>query len=260
MNQIGWCAGIEQAELLAAHGLDYVECALSSLQVEDERSLGERIPLYVNSPLPVRALNIFAPDGMKLVGPQVDRERIRRYVNKAGEAASRIGVEVVVLGSGKARMIPENWERQHAEDQMLELLNWIAEDWQGNGITLTLEPLNRKESNLMNSVADAVHLAKQINSPTVRVLADFYHMDEEKEPLDTILTHKDCIAHIHLADTGRHAPGTGVYPYQKLSEILQAISYTGKLSAECHWPALNGGLSDSISYLKEVISRIHKGA
>ena len=127
---------------------------------------------------------------MKAVGPQADRERIRRYIVKAGEAASRIGVEVAVFGSGGARAIPEGWDRPRAEEQMQEWLGMIAEEWQGTGVTLALEPLNRKESNLINSVKEAVELVKDINSPIVRVLADFYHMDEDNEPLETIVEHK----------------------------------------------------------------------
>ncbi|MFP3711872.1 TIM barrel protein, partial [Paraburkholderia sp. SIMBA_009] len=75
------------------------------------------------------------------------------------------------------------------------------------------EPLNRKESNLVNSVADGARLAKALNRPEVRGLADFYHMDEEAEPLDALREHCAWLAHIHLADTGRLNPGTGSYDY-----------------------------------------------
>jgi sugar phosphate isomerase/epimerase len=256
MNQIGWCMNIEQAELLAEQGLDYMECPLSALQLEDEEAFAQKLSLYLESPLKVHATNIFVPSGMMLVGAQRNIERIRRYVHKAGEAASLIGVKVAVLGSGKARMIPDGWERPQAEEQILECLEIIAEEWKGTGITLALEPLNRKESNIINSVAEAVQLAQQINSPIVRVLADFYHMDEENEPLETILEHKDWIAHIHIADTGRLAPGTGSYPYDRFTEVLREISYNGMVSAECAWPESSQELEDSIAFMKQMIGRI----
>ena len=41
------------------------------------------------------------------------------------------------------------------------------------------------------------------------MLADFYHMDEENEPLDELVVNAGWLAHVHLADTGRMSPGTG---------------------------------------------------
>jgi hypothetical protein len=66
-------------------------------------------------------------------------------------------------------------------------------------VTLVIEPLNRTEFNLVNSVEEGVHFAAQINRKQIRVLADFYHMDEESEPLDTLLEHGLWLAHIHVA-------------------------------------------------------------
>lgn len=260
MNKIGWCMGIEQAGLLASKGFDYIECPLSSLPLEDDQALREKLPQYLDSPIKVQAMNLFFPQGMMVVGPQADRERIRQYVRMAGQAASQIGATVVVLGSGRQRTIPEDWERPRAEEQMLEALRWIAEEWSGNGVTLALEPLNRKESNFINSVHDAVQLVKQINSPIVQVLADFYHMDEDNEPLEDLMEYKDWIAHIHIADTGRLAPGTGTYPYKRFTEMLRAINYTGMISAECTLLETNKELEESFDFMQKMIRAIQTDA
>ncbi len=250
MNQFGWCSGIEQASLFAEHGFDYIECALTSLQLEDEQAHAEKLQQFQDAPLQVRATNIFVPKGISVVGPHVDEARIQRYVYKAGAALSALGVKVAVFGSGNSRMIPEGWDHQQAEAQMLHMLGTISQEWSGNGVTLAIEPLNRKECNFINSVAEAAALAEQINTPNVKVLADFYHMDEENEPLDTIIEHRDWIAHIHLADTGRFAPGTGSYPYERFAAILKEIHYTGMLSAECTLQGTDNELADSLTFMR----------
>lgn len=249
---IGWCAGVEHAERLAGAGVDYLECPLASLELENKDGAAERMRRYADSPLPVRAMNLFAPGDMKLVGPGCDEGRIRRYAQLAVEAASRIGTELIVLGSGRARMIPEDGERARAEQELLQVLAMIAEEWRGSGVTLALEPLNRKESNIVNSVAEAVNLVQQINSPAVRVLADFYHMQEEDEPLSTLYDHRDWLAHIHIADTGRRAPGTGTYPYVQFMQMLQDGGYSGRISAENAWPDTEEELAGSIAYMRWV--------
>jgi sugar phosphate isomerase/epimerase len=140
---------------------------------------------------------------------------------------------VVVLGSGWTRNIPEGWTRAQAEDEFLSALEWCADALRGSGTTLAIEPLNRKESNLVNSVGDGARLARKLNRPEVRGLADFYHMDEENEPLDELREHCAWLAHIHLADTGRLNPGTGSYDYPSFFGHLKACGYQGLLSAEC---------------------------
>ncbi|MBP1964597.1 sugar phosphate isomerase/epimerase family protein [Paenibacillus aceris] len=251
MYAFGWCSEIQQAERLRSLGFDYIECALVSLNLENEKDYAERLPLFLNSPLPVNAFNIFFPGDMKVVGPEVDQERLRRYIYKAANALNHIGVKTVVLGSGKSRNIPDGWERDRAEEQFIQLLAHIGEALTGTGVTLALEPLNKKESNLVNSVSEAVMFASQANHPSIRVLADFYHMDEENEPLQTLVDNKAWLQHIHLADTGRFYPGSGNYPYDQFVSALKASGYEGMISAECTVKDPETELPASLAYIKE---------
>ncbi len=251
MALFGWCRGIEDAALLRELGFDYIECALSALQLENEEEYRRRLSDYLDSPLPVSAFNVFFPAGIKVVGPDVDDGRVRRYVAKAAEALGRIGARIAVLGSGGARNIPDGWERARAEEQFLRLLDNIADEFEGTGVTLAIEPLNTKESNIVNSVTEAVRFVRQINRRPIRVLADFYHMDEENEPLDTLAEHKDWLAHIHIADTGRLSPGTGLYPYDRFADKLREAGYTGMISAECKVNEPEKELPASLAFMKQ---------
>jgi hypothetical protein len=49
---------------------------------------------------------------MKITGPHVDQERLRRYIAAASEALHEIGTEIAVMGSGGARRVPESWDRR----------------------------------------------------------------------------------------------------------------------------------------------------
>ncbi|MCA0757224.1 sugar phosphate isomerase/epimerase [Paenibacillus sp. N4] len=254
MYSFGWCKGIEDAGTLKRMGFDYIECALASLELENQVHFNERFPLYVNSPLPVLAFNIFFPGDMKVIGPEVDQERVRRYIHKAASALNKIGAKTAVLGSGRSRNVPDGWDRKAAEEQFVQLLGWIASELSGTGVALAIEPLNSKESNFVNRVSEAVMFAKQMNHPSIRVLADFYHMDEEKEPLHTLVQNKDWLAHIHLADSGRLSPGTGRYPYRDFAAALQASGYKGMISAECTVNNPETELPESLAYMKMTFS------
>ncbi len=62
-------------------------------------------------------------------------------------------------------------------------------------------------------MSEAVVLAGKMNRPPIQVLANLYHMMEENEPLENIETARSYLQHVHVADSGRMAPGTGDYPY-----------------------------------------------
>ncbi|PZE22258.1 sugar phosphate isomerase/epimerase family protein [Paenibacillus xerothermodurans] len=251
MNQFGWCRGIQDAAMLQELGFDYIECALASLKLEDDEEYKKLLPSYLNSPIPVSAFNIFFPSDIKVVGPEVDKSRVRNYVAKAADALAKVGASVAVLGSGRSRNIPEGWEQARAENQFVDLLNWIADEFQGTGVTLAIEPLNTKESNIINSVSEGVYFAKQVNRAAIRGLADFYHMDEEKEPLNTLIENKDWLAHIHLADTGRLSPGTGQYPYDTFVANLKKAGYNGLISVECTVTDPEKQLPASLRFMRE---------
>lgn len=251
MTAFGWCMGIEHAEELEKFGFDYIECPLASFMQENDDAFKKSLKRYLDSPLPVRAWNVMFPGELRVVGPEVHPDRIRSYVARAVETVNRIGSSVVVFGSGRSRHVPDGWSREKAEHQILELLNIMADECSGTGLVIAIEPLNTKESNIINSVAEGVHFARQINRSPIRVLADFYHMDEEREALDTISEHKDWLAHIHVADTGRLSPGTGTYPYEKFMAELRAAGYQGMISAECTLRERDSELPASLSFLKQ---------
>ncbi|MDF2960272.1 MAG: sugar phosphate isomerase/epimerase [Paenibacillus sp.] len=250
MTAFGWCMPIEHAGELKEYGYDYIECALAPLLSQDEEAIKKALPLYINSPLPVKAWNVLFPRDIKVVGPEANDENTKKYIRRAVETMEKVGSTIFVFGSGGSRSVPADWDRNRAEEQILKVLDWYADELEGTNLTLAIEPLNTKESNIINSVNEGVHLAKQINRPAIRVLADFYHMDEEQEPLDTIVANKDWLAHIHVADTGRLAPGTGQYPYESFVSQLRAAGYNGMVSAECSLKDREKELPQALEFLK----------
>jgi sugar phosphate isomerase/epimerase len=223
--RLGWCAGLKDAGFVNDAGYDYIELPLAA----QDFSAGARIA----SPLPVGAFNYFFPQDMRIVGDDVDETKLDRYLGRAAEIMGSAGARAAVMGSAWARNVPDGFARKRAEDQIVRALDRIADHLKGTGVTLAIEPLYRQESNIINSVAEGVAFARCVNRPEIRVLADFFHMDEENEPLETLREHRDWVVHIHLADTGRRNPGTGAYPYDRFFGLLKEIGYAGMMSAEC---------------------------
>ncbi|MCB0089165.1 MAG: sugar phosphate isomerase/epimerase [Caldilineaceae bacterium] len=252
--KIGCCSAIENAGLLKEAGFDYIECTVTSLMAEaDDQTFAPILQRYQASPLPTPVLNVFLPGDLKVVGPEVDWPRVEKYVNTALARANQIDAGMIVFGSGRSRAIPDGFDRDEAWAQLVRFLQITADAADANDITIVIEPLNTKESNVLNSVAEGVKLAQDVNRTSIRVLADFYHMDEENEPLDDLVQYADWLEHIHVADTGRRAPGTGSYPYTEFVQKLHQSGYDGLVSIECRWEDLAAEAGPAAQFLRRVL-------
>ena len=253
--KFGCCAPIENAEAVHRAGFDYLEAGVTSLiPDEDDASFAPILAKYQASPVPVAAFNLFLPRDLKIVGPEIDQPRLERYVSRALTRIQMVGATMAVIGSGGSRSVPDGFSREQATEQIVRFLNLVADSAEQTDVTIVIEPLNRKESNIINSVAEGVMFARQVNRPSIQVLADFYHMDEDSEPLTEITVNAEWLKHIHVADTGRLAPGTGSYPYTEFVDQLRHMGYDGMVSVECSWKDFEAEAPASVEFLRRVFA------
>jgi len=255
--QFGVCAGMDKAAMIASAGYDYIELSVGRdlMADEDETAWAETRRKIADLPLPVEAFNAFIRQG-KIVGPDVDLPALRRYVDTALARAQEVGGKIIVFGSGGARNVPEGWERERAGAQLAEFLHVCADASERTGVIVVIEPLNKAESNILNTVAEGAALARRVGRAGVRNLADSYHMEKDNDPLSAIVESADVLAHVHTADTDRSAPGTGLYDHAALFRALRAANYDARLSIECRWKDFESEIGPALMHLK----RAHAGA
>jgi sugar phosphate isomerase/epimerase len=117
---------------------------------------------------------------------------------------------------------------------LLDAVRELAEHAEREGVVLALEPLNRYENRLINTLADAVTLCKEIGLPSIRIAADTYHMNiEEADPPGALLNATHWLGHVQLSDSNRLEPGRGHLDWPLLMGTLNAIGYSGWLALEC---------------------------
>lgn len=251
--KFGVCAPIEHVNVIQQAGFDYMECAVVSLQpLESDDVVRDTMNKMWNSPLPLSAFNIFLPGDMKIIGDDVDEDTVKKYLHAALRRVKSVGGETVVFGSGKARSVPDGFDRDRGAEQIVRFLQWAADEADLLGLTIVVEPLNSKESNIITSVPEGDDFVRRVDRSSIRLLADFYHMDEEGESLEHIVQQKAHIRHIHVADTNRHAPGTGRYDYSQFVDCLRRANYDGNVSIECQWQQFEQELPASRAFLRQV--------
>ena len=163
-------------------------------------------------------------------------------------------VTLASFGMFSTRLPPFTPPRSPEEDRavLLEGLHELGEHAAREGVLVLLEPLNRYEDHMLNTVAQAAELTQAVGSHAVRVMGDLFHMSIEEDDLDaSIRADRAALAHIHLADSNRLQPGTGHTDFAAALAALREIGFTGSLALECR---LRGeprkALAATASYLR----------
>ncbi|WP_043584662.1 sugar phosphate isomerase/epimerase family protein, partial [Geminisphaera colitermitum] len=187
-------------------------------------------------PFPALAANCFLPGDLKVTGPAVDAARLARYADKAFQRAAAVGIRHIVFGSGGARQVPEGFALAEGFEQYVEALRVCAPLAEKHGVVLVVEPLNRGECNLVNTVLEGAAAVARVNRPGVRLLVDIFHMLRNGESPDDIVKAGPWIAHAHVAECEiRSAPGVKGDDFGPFLRALKRAGYAGALSLECHW-------------------------
>jgi len=104
------------------------------------------------------------------------------------------------------------------------------------GITALVEPFNRVNhlNHLLNGSQPALPMVRSVNSPRVKLLWDFYHMQlEDGDLIEKFTAGADQVAHVQIGDVpGRHQPGTGEVNHANLLKAVRAAGYRGKIGLE----------------------------
>lgn len=134
---------------------------------------------------------------------------------------------------------------------LVEALAELGEHAVEVGATLYLEPLNRYEDFMINTLADASSLVDEAGSPGVAVIADSYHMSIEEADIGaSIRAAGSRIKHVQLGDSNRLEPGAGHYDWPETLQALADIGYDGWLAMEC---GLSGPVEEVLPRVAELL-------
>jgi sugar phosphate isomerase/epimerase len=101
------------------------------------------------------------------------------------------------------------------------------------GVEMFLEPVNRYETKMINSISDALDFISRFGLPPIKLLPDVFHMNiEDADICHALVLAGDSIGHIHFADSNRSVPGKGHLGWAEICETLSAIGYQGNFALE----------------------------
>jgi D-psicose/D-tagatose/L-ribulose 3-epimerase len=254
----GDSAGQWAIEEIAKCGYEYLDLPVAQIMELNDAEFDQLKQRISNSGLSCEVCNNLFPASIKITGPSVDLSAIRVYLEKAIGRVKELGGEHICFGSSGARNIPAGFPVSAAWEQMVSICRIIDEYVSPRGISIVIEPLNRGESNIINSAAEGYELSRAADRISIQLLIDYYHLALENESTEIILKAGSAVRHCHISNSqGRSFPSEADGEmYDDFFRALHQIGYTGRLSVEAFTRDFSREGREAFRFLKQRTSKI----
>jgi D-psicose/D-tagatose/L-ribulose 3-epimerase len=266
----------QQCAAAAAMGYDALEVAPFTLAdnpmlISDEQARQLR-RVAEDAGLTISGLHwlLVAPSGLSIVdAADAVRQRTVDVMQRLVELCALMGGSYLVHGSPKQRSVPPGSSREQALERATDCFAKVAVTARDRGVVYCIEPLSTRETDLLNTVAEAARIVDAIGSPGLKTMIDCSAAGQvEKEPIELLMKRwmpTGHIAHVQVNDPNRRGPGQGE---MKFAPILQAIAqlqasgdYDGIVAVEPFDYVPDGPTcaARSIGYLKGIVEGLAHG-
>lgn len=211
-------------------GYDGVELAVRDPAALDVSALKS---LLAEHRLPVPAIGTgqaFGEEGLSFTHPDasIRRKAIDRIKSHMSLAENLGAIVIIGLVRGKKE---SNTSGDQVEHWLVEALTGCASE--NRTVKLAIEPINRYETGLINTVASGLRLVDTIGLDNVGLLLDTFHMNiEEPSMVESMVAAGERLFHFHVADSNRWHPGAGHINFNAIFNTLKSVGYQGFVSAE----------------------------
>jgi D-psicose/D-tagatose/L-ribulose 3-epimerase len=255
-----------QCEYAAGLGYDGLEIAPFTLHASPEKiSTAEAAKIRATveaSGLVVTGLHwlLVKPEGLSLTDPDagVRAHTLEVMIHLIGLCAE-LGGAVLVHGSPKQRQIAPGETHAVALARLRDALAEVALAAARTGVIYCIEPLSRKETALVNTVAEAAELVRSIGHPNLKTMIDCSAAGlTETESIPSLIDRwlpTGLIAHLQVNDPNRRGPGQGETKFAPILAALKRHNYAGTIAVEPfdYVPDGAGVAAFSIGYLRGLL-------
>ncbi len=232
-------------------GYDGVELAVRNPKEVDIEQIQSILNSY-NLPVPaIGTGQAFGEEGLSFTHsvPLIRQKAIERIKNQITFAKNFNAVVIIGLVRG---IVGKGEDRDKAYKNMLYAFDECASF--DENVKIVIEPINRYETNLLNTVAETLEFIEELGKSNVGLLLDTFHMNiEEPDIFESIKLAKGKIFHFHAADSNRWYPGAGHIDFQEVFKTLKHINYNGFVSAEIlPLPDAGSAAANNIAHLRKL--------
>ncbi|NLT41743.1 MAG: sugar phosphate isomerase/epimerase [Anaerolineae bacterium] len=217
---------------VAAMGYDGAELAIRDPALVDAEALSDLLEAAGLSAPAIGTGQAWAEEGLSFADPDEDvRRAAMARVGAQIQLGARLG-SLIIIGLIRGT-VSSGVEPAQAHAWMVEALRESARAADSRGVSLAVEPINRYETGLVNTVEEGRALLDEVGAANVGLLLDTFHMNIEEPSIEaSIAAAGRRIFHFHVADSNRRHPGAGHLDFASILATLLDTGYRGFVSGE----------------------------
>jgi sugar phosphate isomerase/epimerase len=259
-----------QCRFAAALGYDALEVAPFTLAEDPSKLTDEDARVFrrmaEDAGIGISGLHwlLVAPPGLSIVSEDAAlRERTAAFMERLVEVCALMAGSYLVHGSPKLRSVPPGATREQAWERARGCLARAARAAERCKVTYCIEPLAPRETDMINTVAEAVRMVEEIASPAFKTMIDCSAAGQaEGEPVHELMARwmpTGHIGHVQVNDPNRRGPGQGALKFGPILRTLARMQaqghYAGAVAVEPfdYVPDGPGSAARAVGYLRGVL-------
>lgn len=255
----------EQCRLIAAAGYSGIEVAPFTIS-DDLATVPDDVFESMRSDAAAEGLEIIGihwmlakTKGLYLTAPDAAvRRATANYLKLLARVCGKLGGRVLVFGSPQQRSLLPGVSTEQAMSFAAEVFQEAMPTFAEHAVELCMEPLTSRETDFVNTCAQAVELIGRVDHPAFRLHQDVKAMlGAETEPIPALIhKYREICGHFHVNDTNLLGPGMGDTDYHPILQALIESGYQGWVSVEVfdYRPGAEFIANESLRYMREVLS------
>jgi D-psicose/D-tagatose/L-ribulose 3-epimerase len=177
---------------------------------------------------------LVSPKGFHITTRDAEvRRRSWAYLDKLIDFCGDLGGPVMILGSPFQRSASGEMTIEECNSRLIEGLAGLAPHAAERNVTLLMEAIPSRETNVVNTLAEAAAIVRAVRHPAVQAMFDTHNTADETEPMVELLArHYPIIRHVHVNEMDGRYPGTGEIDFAPILRFLREQNYPGWVSLE----------------------------
>lgn len=247
----------KDVEAIADAGYDCIEMHMHEIMGMDEVALASLKANLANCGIVCEVLDNPVPLDKVVADDSFVLDDYGPYLEKGAERAEYLGVKYYVFGNGKTRSLPLEGDIEGARNKNLVFMRMLADIAAKKGITVLIEPLGPRVSNVVQSIPAALVYIGEIGKANLGTFLDYRWFVDRGHPFSMIEEYGEMIRHVHLDNPLTPFPQRVIprlddgHDYSAFFNSLRAINYQGIISVEANtFVDFHQDLQDGIEFFR----------